>query len=99
MMTEGCGVTSCIMMEVCGATKSTRKIISGYFYLCSNRYETVYFMMRQKLLHRIKGWVQSYQSHYDGGMWWYQLCDGGTANFIFRCPIASLNSSSPVQEA
>ena len=29
-------------------------------------------MMRQKLLHRIEGYVRSYQSYDDGGMWCYQ---------------------------
>ena len=51
MMTEACGATNCTMMEVgeaiscmmkvCGATKSTLS-------------ETVYFMTRRKLLHRMK---------------------------------------------
>ena len=60
MMTEACGATNCTMMEVgeaissmmkvCGATKSTLSVrkFSG------NKCETVYFMMRQKLLHRMK---------------------------------------------
>ena len=59
MMTEACGATNCTMMEVgeaisgmmkvCRATKSTLSVRYG------NRCETVYFMMRQKLLHRMKG--------------------------------------------
>ena len=60
MMTAvGCA-TSPIMMEVGGATRSMKLlkviqgIISGNFYLCGNRYEIEYFMMRQKLLHRIE---------------------------------------------
>ena len=64
MMTEACGATICTMMEVgkaissmmkvCGATKSILNKVSGNLisYVCSNRCETVYFMMRRKLLHR-----------------------------------------------
>ena len=37
-------------------------------YLLGNRYATVYFMMRPKLLNRIEGCVQSYQSYDDGGI-------------------------------
>ena len=40
------------IMKVCGATKSTSSKVSGNF--CGNRFETVYFMMRRKLLHRMK---------------------------------------------
>ena len=64
-MTEVCGATSHIMMEVGGATSSVellkviRGILSGNFYLCGNRYEIVYFMMRQKFLHRIEGYVRT----------------------------------------
>ena len=72
MMTEACGATNCtmmevgeaisIMMKVCGATKSilSSQVIYG------NRCETVYFMMRQKLLHRMKGGVWHYQSYDEG---------------------------------
>ena len=69
IMTEVCGAISRIMMEVGGATSSVellkviRGIISGNFYLCGNRYEIVYFIMRQKFLHRIE------ESYDDGGMW------------------------------
>ena len=69
MMTEACGATNCtmmkvgeaisIMMKVCGATKSISKVPGN---LC----ETVYFMMRQKLLHRMKGGVWHYQSYDEG---------------------------------
>ena len=34
--------------------KVIRVIISGKFYLCGNRYEAIYFMMRQKLLIGLK---------------------------------------------
>ena len=64
MMTEACGATNCTMMEmgeaissmmkVCGATKSTLSKVSGNLIICGNICETVYFMMRQKLLHRMK---------------------------------------------
>ena len=37
-------------MKVCGATKSVKK----FNYDCDNRCETVYFMTRRKLLHRMK---------------------------------------------
>ena len=49
--------------------------VKGNFYIYGSRFETVYFMMRRKLLHRIDGCVWSYQSYDDGGMWWYQSCD------------------------
>ena len=94
MRTEVCGATNSTMMEVGGATSSMTKVrgytkiilkvirgIIGNFYLCGNRYDTVYFMMRRKLLHRIDGCVWSYQSYdnrgewrsksYDEGMWSY----------------------------
>ena len=66
MMTEACGATNCTMMEVgeaisrmmkvCGATKSTLSKVSGNLIInhCGNRCETVYFMTRRKLLHRMK---------------------------------------------
>ena len=78
-MTEACGTTNCTMMEVGGATNSMMKVCratkSKNLYFYGNRYETVYLMMRQKLLHRIDGCIWSYQSHDDRGMWWYQLCE------------------------
>ena len=40
------------LIKVYGATKSTLSKVSGNF--CGNRCETVYFMMRRKLLHRMK---------------------------------------------
>ena len=49
MMTEACGATNSTMMEVGGA-KSVRQ----FNYVCGNRCETVYFMMRRKLLYRMK---------------------------------------------
>ena len=53
-MTEVCVTISRIMMEVGRATSDEcikllnviRVIISCNFYICGNRYETVYFMMR-----------------------------------------------------
>ena len=64
MKTEACsainctmmvvGEAICSMMKVCGATKSTLSV-RKFNYVCGNRCETVYFMMRQKLLHMMKG--------------------------------------------
>ena len=65
MMTEVCGATNCTMMEmggaitsmmkVCGATTSTlSKSVRKLNYVCGNRCEMVYFMVRRKLLHRMK---------------------------------------------
>ena len=46
------------MMEVGGATSSMMKVCGAtvrYFnYLCGNRCKTVYYMIRRKLLHRMK---------------------------------------------
>ena len=42
------------MMKVCGATKSTLSKVSGNLIMTGNRCETVYFMTRRKLLHRMK---------------------------------------------
>ena len=68
-------------MKVCGATKGKDpRNYRGNFHLYGNRYEAVYFMMRQKLLqkllHRLEGCVWSYLSIDDRGMRWYQSCDG-----------------------
>ena len=64
MMTAACGATNCTMMEVgealscmmkvCGATKSTLSKVLGNLIMTGNRCETVYFMTRRKLLHRMK---------------------------------------------
>ena len=49
MMEVGGAISS--MMKVCGATKST---LVKFNYVCGNRCESVYFMMRRKLLNRMK---------------------------------------------
>ena len=41
-------------LMVCGATKSTLSKVSGNLIMSGNRCETVHFMMRRKLLHRMK---------------------------------------------
>ena len=67
IMMEVGGTTSNMMKEELPKLTRIRVIVSGNFYLCDNRYESVYFMMRRKLLHRIEGDVRSYQSYDDGG--------------------------------
>ena len=52
MMEVGEAISS--MMKVCGATKSTLSKVSGNLIMSVVIDVTVYFMMRRKLLHRMK---------------------------------------------
>ena len=54
-MEQNLGGAPSSMMKMCGTTKSTLNNSVRYFnYLCGNRCEKVYFMMRLKLLHWMK---------------------------------------------
>ena len=68
MMTEVCCATSHIMMMVGWTTNSMHGTTNVVRVLLGNRYVTVYFMMRSKLLYMIEGCIQCYQSYDDGGL-------------------------------